>query len=169
VGDGESDVTIANVGQGILPWRARPGQTWITIDQQAGVALSGDVPCESEDSCVRSPALHITVDGDHATGPGWINIDNLITGNTVQIDIQPGPPDLPGDANCDGVVNALDAAAVLQYGAGLVNTLPCLPNANASVSGAIDGLDALLILQYAAGLVASLPPGQTPTPPPATP
>jgi hypothetical protein len=53
-------------------------------------------------------------------------------------------------------VDAVDAAIVLQYDAGLLASI----NANADVnnSGEINPIDAALILQYAADLISRLPP-----------
>lgn len=71
---------------------------------------------------------------------------------TPDIVIDVSPSDC-GDANGDGAVNSLDAAWLLQYAAGLIQTL--VPPTNLDVNGdaAIDALDATLILQHAAGLV----------------
>ncbi|MCH8995229.1 MAG: PQQ-binding-like beta-propeller repeat protein [Chloroflexi bacterium] len=75
--------------------------------------------------------------------------------------------DLPGDVNCDEVVNSIDAALILQYSAGLIGSLPCQKVADVDQNGAIDPIDAALILQYDAGLIDSLgPPPATPSPPP---
>jgi hypothetical protein len=68
------------------------------------------------------------------------------------------PPVAKGDANCSGHVDSIDAALILQLGAGLVSTLPCQQAADANQSGDIDSIDAALVLQYAAGLLDSLPP-----------
>jgi hypothetical protein len=59
-----------------------------------------------------------------------------------------------GDANCDGIINAIDAALDLQLVAGLVNSLLCEANGDASANGIITAIDALLILQLDAGLIA---------------
>jgi hypothetical protein len=67
----------------------------------------------------------------------------------------------PGDANCDGIVNSLDATLVLQYDAALVDDLPCLPWADASFDFVVDSLDAAIILQREAGLISHCQPGQT--------
>ncbi len=63
---------------------------------------------------------------------------------------------LTGDANCNGTVNSIDALVILQYVAGLVQSLPCLNLADANHSGSVDSIDAALILQYGAGLISSL-------------
>lgn len=60
-----------------------------------------------------------------------------------------------GDVNHDALVNAIDAALVLQYSAGL------LPSINEEGDVNFDeeknSIDAALILQYSAGLVRALP------------
>ncbi len=61
-------------------------------------------------------------------------------------------PKVAGDANCDGEANALDAALVLQYVAGLLDELACV-DADYNHDGRIDALDAALILQKDAGLI----------------
>lgn len=66
---------------------------------------------------------------------------------------------LVGDANCDGHVNSVDSALILQASAGLIGSLPCAGNADVNNDGIADSLDALLILQYDAGLIPSLPVG----------
>ena len=72
----------------------------------------------------------------------------------------PNPTERPrtGDANCDGVVSAVDAMLVLQRSAALIPTLPCASLADADANGAIDSRDAALILQLLAGLISTLPP-----------
>ena len=63
-----------------------------------------------------------------------------------------------GDANCDGIVNAIDAAFILQFNAGLLASLPCEENADINGDAEINAIDAALILQFTAGLLDSLPP-----------
>ncbi len=77
------------------------------------------------------------------------------TGTSTPV-VTPTPPALVGDANCDGVVNSIDVALVLQYEAGLLRSLACQQAADANRDGAVDALDAALILQYVAGLVDRL-------------
>ena len=64
----------------------------------------------------------------------------------------------PGDSNCDGSVNAIDAALVLQYSAGLLFLLDCGLNAVVNGDDAVNSVDAALILQFSAGLLSNLPP-----------
>ncbi len=59
-----------------------------------------------------------------------------------------------GDTNGDGRVNAIDAALVLQYAAGLLPSIS--PNSDANRDGQINAIDAALILQYSAGLIPGL-------------
>ncbi len=63
---------------------------------------------------------------------------------------------LLGDANCNGTVNAIDAAIVLQINAGLVGAPSCAENADVNNNGSIDSIDAALILQSIAGLIGPL-------------
>jgi len=65
---------------------------------------------------------------------------------------------VPGDVDCDGVVNAVDAALVLQFVAGLLDDLPCAENADVNADGDVTAVDAALILQFVAGLIPALPP-----------
>ena len=62
-----------------------------------------------------------------------------------------------GDASCNGTVDPLDAALILQFAAGLTPALPCPSQADASRDGVVDPLDAALILQFSAGLIDALP------------
>ena len=66
-------------------------------------------------------------------------------------------PEVTGDVNCSTAVDAIDAALLLQNGAGLFPALVCQHNADVNESGGFDSIDASLILQLIAGLIGSLP------------
>ena len=65
--------------------------------------------------------------------------------------------ELFGDVNCNGAVDSIDAALVLQQNAGLIPALVCQDNADVNLDGVVDSRDALLILQHVAGLLPGLP------------
>lgn len=64
-----------------------------------------------------------------------------------------------GDVDCNSTANSIDAALILQYGAALVESLPCEEGADVNEDGTINSIDASLILQYDAGLIPRLRPG----------
>ncbi|MCI0855652.1 MAG: FG-GAP repeat protein [Chloroflexi bacterium] len=69
------------------------------------------------------------------------------------------PPDKElGDVNSDGQVNAIDAALILQFSAGLIGSVPNPASADVNSDGEMNAVDAALILQFSAGLIGSLPP-----------
>lgn len=74
-----------------------------------------------------------------------------------------GGSSLPGDANCNGTTNAIDAAIILQFDAGILQSVPCPQNADVASFGSINAVDAAVILQFDAGLISSLPSGPTAT------
>jgi parallel beta-helix repeat protein len=63
---------------------------------------------------------------------------------------------VPGDVDCSGSVNSIDAAFLLQHTAGLIGSLPCAANADVNGDGNTNSLDAALILQFSAGLISQL-------------
>ncbi len=70
----------------------------------------------------------------------------------------PTPAGRAGDVDCNGRVDAIDAALELQFGAGLISRLACQQNADVNGDGRINSIDAALILQFVAGLLRNLPP-----------
>ncbi len=69
----------------------------------------------------------------------------------------PSSEETTGDANCNGMVSAVDAALVLQFSAGLSDSIPCAEGADVNGDGDITSVDAALILQFTAGLLDSFP------------
>ncbi|MEX0785444.1 MAG: nidogen-like domain-containing protein [Dehalococcoidia bacterium] len=67
----------------------------------------------------------------------------------------PTPELLTGDVSCDGVVNAIDVAYILQLNAGLLGGLPCAAG-DVNGDGVVSTLDAALVLQYIAGFLSTL-------------
>jgi len=63
-----------------------------------------------------------------------------------------------GDADCNNVVNAIDAALVLQFDAGILTGFPLCAGPDANLDTLVNAIDAALILQYSAGLIGALPP-----------
>lgn len=159
-----NEVTISNIGSGILAWRVKHQQDWIAVDKQAGVALSRDVPCAEESPCQRSATLTITVAPEQApspNAPAWVEIESLTTGEVRYVWVaqgNPGPLPIAGDVDCRGNANAIDAALILQFVASLVDSLRCPANADVNQDGAINPIDAALILQFEAGIIGGLPP-----------
>jgi alpha-tubulin suppressor-like RCC1 family protein len=81
--------------------------------------------------------------------------DGTTEGSSVPVEVVGlgGAPPFPGDVNCDKSVTSIDAALLLQLGAGLVAEVPCRENADIDSNGAINAVDAALVLQDAAGLI----------------
>jgi hypothetical protein len=78
------DLTIANTGSGILPWRITATKTWVQLSATAGVALSPGVPCNG---CDRSQTVKVSVDPKRAP-PGEtavLRVENLVTGEKTEI------------------------------------------------------------------------------------
>ena len=96
------------------------------------------------------------------SGPGLMDIDTadgsqdgLYTLATIKM------PYILGDADMNGMIDAVDALLILQYRAGIDGaelTSAGLQAADANADGYVDAVDALSILQYRAGLIDSLPP-----------
>ena len=84
---------------------------------------------------------------------GTSDYSNVVSGTATAL---PTPP--IGDADCNGSVDSIDAALVLQFDAGLVDilTFTCLLIADVNEDGTVNALDAVLILQFVAGLLDDL-------------
>ena len=68
-----------------------------------------------------------------------------------------------GDVNCDDDVNSIDAALVLQKGAGLIDSLACEEAGDVNGDSLLNAIDAALILQKDAGLIDRFPAEKEPT------
>lgn len=139
------------------------------LDQQTG-ELGQTVPAKT------SGQQELDLDGQPETPPETvevaavvaINCDAPTPTNTSTATNTPTATPTPtptatatppiGDVNCDGEVDAIDAALILQLNAGLIGTLPCEMKADVSGDGAVNPIDAALILQFVAGLIDTLPP-----------
>jgi alpha-tubulin suppressor-like RCC1 family protein len=65
---------------------------------------------------------------------------------------------VPGDVDCNVLVNPVDAALVLQREAVLIDTLGCPQQSDVNLDNRTNAVDAAITLQYTAGLVDVLPP-----------
>jgi hypothetical protein len=53
-------------------------------------------------------------------------------------------------------VNSIDVAVILQFGAGMLDELPCEDAADVNGDGRVNSIDSALILQFIAGFVDEL-------------
>lgn len=77
----------------------------------------------------------------------------LQNGRITCSDQAPDSAPLLGDADCSGHVDSRDALLVLQFEAGLLDSLPCQDLADVNRDGRVDSIDAGLIKQIDAGLI----------------
>jgi hypothetical protein len=61
-----AELTISNTGSGVLPWRVTANRPWVTVSEDAGVALGSDVPCAP--GCSRTTRLRISVNPRQVLG-----------------------------------------------------------------------------------------------------
>lgn len=131
-------------------------------------ALSTDTPTAT---ATEPPAATPTVTQTPTLGPNapltwtpeptWTPSPTGTSEPTATESSTPTPPATPrlqpGDTNCDGSVDPLDAALILQFVARLISGLPCPDGGDPSGDGVVDATDAALILQLSAGLIDALP------------
>jgi hypothetical protein len=79
-------------------------------------------------------------------------IKGVLSGEITEL-----PAALPPDPNCDGEIDAIDAALILQLTAALLGEADCDLLTEANYDGRTDAVDAQLILQFTAGLIEELP------------
>lgn len=63
---------------------------------------------------------------------------------------------MSGDADCDGVVDSLDARTILHVDVGFTDSVPCPDRADVDDDGRVGVKDAALVLQYDAGVIDRL-------------
>jgi hypothetical protein len=83
-----AEVRISNTGTGIVPWRVSANKNWVTVSQQAGVAVGNDLPCLPDSPCERTAVLRISVDPSKVLGSDTaiVRIDGLgINGGAAEI------------------------------------------------------------------------------------
>ena len=116
-----------------------------SIDVLSDASLGAPQPI---DAVIQTGAVVCTTDAPTATLPAPTS--------TPEVPASPpgsDPEKLAGDADCDGDVDAIDAAHVLQFEAGLLAELDCADNADANHDGTAGPIDAAIILQTSAGLI----------------
>jgi len=77
----------------------------------------------------------------------------LAGGIFANLDSVSGSTKKLGDVDCDGYINSIDAALILQFSAHLIKSLPCEAVADVNGNGKIDAVDAAIILQFKAGFI----------------
>lgn len=123
------------------------GALGISIDVFSDASLGAP---QSIDAVIQGGTFACTVDPPTATPQPAATA-------TPELPAEPPgsqPDKLAGDADCDGDVDAIDAAHVLQFEARLLNELDCADNADANHDGTAGPIDAAIILQKSAGLIS---------------
>ncbi len=142
--------------------------------RQTGGQVAGELACEDGPSGTFDGTFDTDTGELTLTGPfgefGSLEMRVGIADDGTTIDgvwrllpdgpggIMDGMRVMNGDASCDGTVDAVDAALVLQVTAGLLGSVPCTATADVNADGDITSIDAALILQFTAGLLDTLPP-----------
>lgn len=130
------------------------------VDGLTGAFDLGEVVFDCKNVGKSGLELSVSVFADTTLGaPQPIGV--VVTHGSITCSEEPEPtaeppasePDkLPGDADCSGYVDSVDAIYILQYGVLLIDAVPCPHNADVNGDGEIDAVDAALILQEIAGL-----------------
>jgi hypothetical protein len=149
------DNTYGQLGDGTNDGRYRPAEV-------LGFGAKGDPTPTMTTAPIASATPSATPTAPAAThtpttAPGGTSTPTRTPTNMPASTSTPtAGPGLNGDVNCDGTVNAIDAAFILQMVAGLIDDVPCPQNADVNDDGNINPVDSALILQYTAGLIPGL-------------
>jgi plastocyanin len=153
--------TVINVGDTVL-WDFTPSDTGFPEDihsaTDCGVSCDDLIPGPLFDSGMLPEDGNLTFEftfEQPGTYAYYCTLHPIVHRGKIIVEAEDTPV---GSVNCDETVNAIDAALVLQYGAGIISSLGCEDKADTNEDGAINAIDAALILQYGAGIIASLPP-----------
>ena len=119
---------------------------------ESGVLRPGD----SFSYTFTTPGIYTYQCAIHPHQRGLLRVLEGEPGPTATPSPSPTPSGRRGDVNCDASVTSIDAALLLQYGAGLLRSLRCPQNADVNGDGATNAIDAALVLQYVAGLLGEL-------------
>jgi len=99
-----ADVTISNVGSGVLAWRATPSVSWLRISRFEGVSLGPDLGGIGQTLRIHANSAGLSP----GTYTGVISVESLYSYNvpavvyvTLVVDIQAASPQ-SGDFNGDG-------------------------------------------------------------------
>ena len=115
------------------------------------------VPVEVTMKCLASGSGTLTQDINGSTlllNGGLRSTPQIIHPVTIDATVwcRPSESSQPGDVNCNGLVNSIDALLILQLESTPSVVLPCPDKADMNRDGAVNSIDAALILQYALGL-----------------
>lgn len=116
--------------------------------------------CDREGVSPVRPQVTVLADGTRGD-PRQIDAatkNGSIACGPVAVTPAPTRMPVPGDVDCSGAANSVDAALLLQFEAHLLLALPCAHGADIQKDGRMNSLDASLILQFHAGLLDTLPP-----------
>jgi uncharacterized protein (TIGR02145 family) len=108
-----------------------------------GMGMHGDFWTSTEQSASTAWGRYVDYDA------GWIGGYNYPKrqGIAVRCVTEAGSTEiLPGDANCDGIVNVLDVVTCINHILGLNPDPFCFENADANANGEVDVLDVVLII-----------------------
>ncbi len=118
------------------------------------------MPPSPAPSVTATPVATLPVPPSPAPSITATSVAPSATATSVPTDTpEPAPTSTPtgllGDVNGDGMVDAIDAALVLQFVAAFLDSIS---NGDVNEDGTTNSIDAALILQFTAALINSLPP-----------